>query len=66
MDFHTIIKRARERLGLSQEELGLRINEKPSVIRLLEVGKLKPNDSLARKMENYLKIELLVPSEGDL
>ena len=65
-NFHTIIKQGREKLRLSQEELGQKINEKPSVIAQLEVGKLKPNDRLTRKVENFLKIKLLVPYEGDL
>lgn len=52
------IKKAREMLGLSQDELGRRIGEKPSVIRLLESGKLKPSDSLARKIESFLRIQL--------
>lgn len=62
-DFPRIIKEGRELLGLSQEELGMKINEKPSVISHLETGSLKPSDSLARKLEHFLKIQLLVPVE---
>ena len=39
--------------NLSQEELGLKINEKSSVIRTLESGKLKPTDTLAKKIERF-------------
>ncbi|MEM3614251.1 MAG: multiprotein bridging factor aMBF1 [Nitrososphaerales archaeon] len=60
-DYHKIIKQTREKLGLSQEALGRKINEKPSVIRLLESGKLKPDNMLARKLEHFLKVQLLVP-----
>lgn len=49
--------------GLSQEELGMKINEKPSVIHHLETGSMKPSDALARKLEHYLKIQLFIPSE---
>jgi putative transcription factor len=68
MDFAKVIKTARELQGLSQEELGHKINEKPSVIGHLETGKLKPDDALARKLEHFLKIVLFLPIdeiEGD-
>lgn len=63
MDFNKAIKTAREKNGISQEEMGKRINEKISVIKHLETGKLKPNDILSRKLERFLKIQLLVPEE---
>lgn len=64
-DFRLVMRQAREKMGLSQEELGRKINEKPSVIRLLESGKLKPDDVLATKIAHFLKIETLVPRESD-
>lgn len=65
-DYSREVKQAREKLGLSQEQVGHKINEKPSVIRLLETGKLKPDDILTRKIEHLLKIKLLVPTETEL
>ncbi len=62
-EFPKLIRQAREKIHLSQEDLGRKINEKPSVIRLLETGRLKPDDMLARKIERFLKINLLVASE---
>ena len=62
-DYSRIIKRARETLGLSQEELGMKINEKPSMISHLETGSMKPSDVLARKLEHFLKIRLFIPIE---
>lgn len=62
-DYPKRIKAAREMNGLSQEELGMKINEKPSVIHHLETGSMKPSDALARKLEHYLKIQLFIPSE---
>jgi ribosome-binding protein aMBF1 (putative translation factor) len=50
-------------MGLSQEDLGRKINEKPSVISHLETGSMKPSDALARKLEHALKIELFLPPE---
>jgi putative transcription factor len=64
-DYSQVIKTARETLGLSQEDLGRRINEKPSVISHLETGTLKPSDMLARKLEHFLKVKLFVPVEEE-
>jgi len=62
-DYSKVIKNARELLGIKQDELGMKINEKPSVISHLEAGSIKPTDALARKLEHFLKIELFVPAE---
>ena len=55
------IRQAREKLGLSHEELGKKINEKASVLSKLETGKMTPNNLLVTKLEHLLKIKLLVP-----
>ena len=55
------IRQAREKLGLSHEELGKKINEKASVLSKLETGKMAPNNMLVTKLEHVLKIKLLVP-----
>jgi putative transcription factor len=60
-DYANKIKIAREKLALSHEELGKKINEKASVLRNLEAGKMAPNNQLASKLEHMLKIKLLVP-----
>jgi putative transcription factor len=59
------IRQAREKLGISHEELGKKINEKASVLRKIETGKMTPNNQLVTKLEHTLKIKLLVPvAEG--
>ncbi len=66
-DFPTRIQRARERLGVSREELGHKINEKVSVISKLETGQMHPSDELIKKLERALNIKILdqvVKSEG--
>lgn len=55
------IRVAREKLGLSHEDLGLKINEKASVLKHIENGKTSPNNRLASKLERALKIKILVP-----
>ena len=60
-DYPNKIRVAREKLALTHEELGKKINEKASVLRNLETGKMEPNNQLASKLEHMLKIKLLVP-----
>jgi len=57
------IREARLKLGLSHEDLGLKISERASVLKHIELGKMEPNNLLANKLERTLKIKLLVPIE---
>ncbi|MCL5672693.1 MAG: TIGR00270 family protein [Nitrososphaerota archaeon] len=57
-----MVKQAREKLGLTQEQLGRAINVKASVVSHVESGKMKPDIALARTLARYLKVDLLVPS----
>jgi putative transcription factor len=58
-DYPKRIMKARNSLGLKQEELAAKLNEKKSVIRDLEAGTLVPTDALIRKLEKQLKITLI-------
>jgi putative transcription factor len=60
-DYAVKIRAAREKLGLSHEDLGKKINEKASLLRHIETGKTSPNNQLATKLEHALKIKLMVP-----
>jgi putative transcription factor len=60
-DFSSRVRQAREKLGLSQEDLGRKLNEKVSVLRKVESGKMTPDHRLAEKLERALRIKLLVP-----
>lgn len=60
--FGLIVKRARERMGLTPEELGRRIGEKESVIKKIEGEKIIPDIRLASKLEHALKIKILTMS----
>jgi putative transcription factor len=55
------IRQAREKLGISHEELGKKINEKASVLRKIETRKMTPDNLLVAKLEHALKIKLLAP-----
>ncbi len=58
-DYGDLIKSARERLKLTQQELGLKLAEKESVIHKLESYYLEPSIELARKLEKFLSISLV-------
>ena len=58
-DCAALVKAAREKRGLKQEELAKRIQEKESVIQNVETGKFTPSIALARKLESYLNITLV-------
>jgi len=58
-DYSNKVKSSRESLGLKQEELAKKLNEKESIIHKIETGHFEPNISLARKLEKFLKIKLV-------
>ena len=58
-DYAEIIKKAREKKGLKQEELAKNIAEKESVISKVEGGSLKPSFILAKKLEQFFGIKLI-------
>lgn len=61
-DFPKQIKRAREKLQLTHEDLGRQIGEKVSLLQKIEIGKMVPDQVLAKKLEHILRIKLLSPS----
>ena len=64
-DYGTRIRKAREKLGLSHEELGKKINEKVSLLKKIETGKMTPSDKLATALEHTLKVKLIVPAKEE-
>lgn len=57
-DYHARIRNGRSKMGLSQEDLAKRINEKKSVISRLETGEMRPSDKLVKTLERVLEIKL--------
>ena len=53
------IRKAREALGLKQEDFAKKISEKESLIHKIETNNFEPNIDLARKLERFLKIRLI-------
>jgi len=58
-EFGSKVRRAREKLGLSHEDLGRKMSEKVSVLRKIESGKMTPDQKLAEKLQHALRIRLL-------
>lgn len=65
-DYSAIIRKAREKMELTQEELGQELNVKGSVIQKLETGKTKPTDPKSIiKLESILNIKIHKPIEKE-
>jgi putative transcription factor len=57
-DYGVLIKKARQKKGVSIEDFAKKINEKESVIKKLEKSQMNPPTSLVRKIERALGIKL--------
>ncbi len=58
-DYPGRVRKGRVKNNLSQEELGLKINERKSIINKLESGHIRPDNKLIRKLEKTLDIILM-------
>jgi putative transcription factor len=58
-NYPEIVKSAREKKKLTQEELAKDIGERESVVHQVESGKMKPTFKLAKKLNVYLGIQLI-------
>ena len=58
-DYAHIIKKARERMKITQEELARALAEKESAITKIESGQMMPQIKTAKKLEQFLKIDLI-------
>jgi len=59
-EYGRIVRGARERLNLTQEQLARLVSEKASVISAIERGRLKPDFRIARKLEHALRARILL------
>jgi len=53
----------RKRMNLTREEFAKKINERESVIKRIENEEMRPNETLTKKIERFLKIKLKQPYE---
>jgi putative transcription factor len=59
-DFARLIREARMKMGLTHEQLGMKMSEKAQTLKKFETGALKPDELFAKKLERYLGIKLYV------
>lgn len=64
-DFAGLIREARMKMGMTHEQLGMKMNEKAQLLKKFETGTLKPDELLAKKLERYLGIKLYVSANSD-
>lgn len=62
-NYATLVKNARERKGMKQEEFAKFLQERLSLLRKIESGKHKPDIELAKKLEKKLGIKLFALSD---
>lgn len=60
-DYAERVRRAREKLGLTQRELAVKVRVGENVIKRIEAGTLVPPIDLARRLERVLGVKLLEP-----
>ncbi|MBL7167808.1 TIGR00270 family protein [Candidatus Bathyarchaeota archaeon] len=62
-DYGIMIKKARQKKGLSVEDFARMISEKESVVKNLERGQFTPDSKLVRKIKNTLQVDVLEAPE---
>lgn len=64
-DFARVVREARVEKELSHEQLGLKMNEKATILRKIESGSLKPDIAFASKLERFLGVKLYVSATDE-
>ena len=64
-NFASLIREARMKMGLTHEQLGMKMNEKAQILKKFETGSIKPDEIFARKLERYLGIKLYISANSD-
>ncbi|MCL4333719.1 MAG: multiprotein bridging factor aMBF1 [Candidatus Thermoplasmatota archaeon] len=59
IDFGKAVKKRREEMGLSQEELANKLQEKKNLIAKIEREEIKPDRQTARKIEKIMGVRIL-------
>jgi putative transcription factor len=61
-EFPKVIRDARNKKGITHDQLGQKINEKVTLLKKVETGTIKPDEILSKKLENFLGIKLYINS----
>ena len=62
-DFAGRIREARMRMGLTHEQLGMKMNEKAQILKKFETGAIRPDELMAKKLERQLGIKLYISDD---
>jgi putative transcription factor len=57
-DYAARIRNARSRLGMTQKDLAMKLNEKQTVLSKIESGSMRPDERLIKKLQKELDIKL--------
>jgi len=57
-DFPARIRNARSKLGLSQKDLAMKMNERVGLLQKIETGNMRPDEKLIAKLQKELSIVL--------
>ena len=64
-NYPKIIREARERLGLTQEQMAKKLKLKESLYKKIEEGKLEPTIDIAKRIEKELNVKLVEEISGE-
>ena|SRR3989338_1274397 len=64
-NYAQLIRNSREKLGLTQEEAALKIQERLSILQKIENSEMPPSMDMARKLESFYKIILVAEFSED-
>ncbi|MGC8644821.1 MAG: multiprotein bridging factor aMBF1 [Thermoplasmata archaeon] len=58
-DYGKVIKKKREEMGLSQEQLAAKLQEKKNIVAKIEREEIKPDRQIAKKIEKVMGIKVM-------
>jgi len=64
LDYAKRIRNARNNLKLNQDQFAQKLNEKPSLLKRIEAGKVEPTIKLAKKILKVYKLQLIKKAEN--
>ncbi len=59
-NYASLLRQAREKQGLSQEDFARSLQEKESIVAKWELGRIQPSVEVARRLEKILSVSLVV------
>jgi len=63
-NYNSLVRKSREKMHLTHDDLGRKTGIKISILQKLETGKMVPDQDLSKRLEHALKIKLFQPTIG--